>query len=142
MWLRVGAGRLEETAERADLIDQQIAQLLALHLHLPAPKTLAVGQRRVRADLDPVLKGEADGRVHHRRVRRMEAAGDIGDADERHDPLVVAEGVEAVALADVAVDGDRHDRLPIRCGEEHCTGTAGQSKRAVFDSPRVRRPAW
>ena len=47
------AGRFQEALERADLIDQEIAQLLALHLHLAAPKTLAVGERRVRADFTP-----------------------------------------------------------------------------------------
>src|SRR5262249_49037407 len=39
-------------------------------------------------------------------VASMEAAGQVGGGDVRHDALVVAEGPAAVALAHVAVDVD------------------------------------
>ena len=138
------AGRLQEALERADLVDQEVAQLLALHLHLAAAEALAVGERRVRADLHAVRQREADGRVHDRRVRRMKAAGDIGDADEGHDPLIVAEGVEAVPLADVAVDGDRHGPLPAPRWRETLHGRhrpvkAVQTSRVVMGSTMLRR---
>ena len=86
MWLSVMPLRLEEALERADLIDDAVGQFLARDLHLAAAEALEIGQRGMRADLDAVLLGELHGRAHVVEVGAMEAAGDIGDIDERHQP--------------------------------------------------------
>ena len=112
MWLSAHALGLEESPQRADLVDQNIGQLGAGNSHLAPPEALEVGEGRMRADLDLVLLGEAHGLVHHHRVRGMEAAGDIRDRDVRHDAVVVAHFVEAEALAHIAVDRHCHRELP------------------------------
>ena len=103
---------LEEASKRPDLVDQKVGELGPRDLHLAPPEALQVGKRRVRADLDPVLLGEAHGLVHHHGIRRVEAAGDVRDRDVGHDPLVVAHLVEAEALAHVAVDRHCHREAP------------------------------
>src|ERR1700730_7625168 len=59
-----------------------------------------------RADGHALREGELDGLAHHVRVAAMEAAGDIGRRDVRHDVLVAPQGPAAVALSHVAVDVD------------------------------------
>jgi hypothetical protein len=103
---------LEEGSQRADLVDQEIAELGTGDPHLAPAEALQVGQGGVGTDLDPVLLGETHGLVHHHRVRGVEATGDVGDRDVRHDPFVVAHLVEAEALAHVAVDRHCHRELP------------------------------
>ena len=103
---------LEKGSQRADLVDQQIRELGAGDPHLAPAEALEVGEGGVGADLDPVLLGEAHGLVHHHRVRGVEATGDVGDRDVRHDAFVVAHFVEAEALAHVAVDRHCHRELP------------------------------
>jgi hypothetical protein len=44
----------------------------------------------------------------------MEAAGDIGDGDVRHQPFVVTHLIEAEAFSHVAIDRDL--RVRSRCG--------------------------
>ncbi len=99
---------VEEGLEGADLIDQAGRQLVAAHLHLAAAEALQVGQRRMRADLDAMGLGQLDGLEHHAGVGAVEAAGDIGERDVGHDALVVAQLVEAEALAHVAIDRQAH----------------------------------
>jgi hypothetical protein len=86
---------IEEALERAYLVDEAVRHLLPADLHLAPAEALAVGERRVGAHLDPVLLREAHGRRHVVEVRGVEAAGDVGDVDVRHQPGIVADPVEA-----------------------------------------------
>ena len=99
---------VEEGLERADLVDQAVRQLLAAHLHLAPAEALQVGQRRVGADLHAMRLGQADGLAHHAGIRAVKAAGHIGHGDVGHDALVVAQLIEAEALAHVAIDCQSH----------------------------------
>ena len=103
--------RVEKPLQRADLVDEAIGQFLAADLHFAAAEALQVRQRRMRADLDAMGLGEPDRRAHVVEVGGMEAAGDIGDVDVRHQAGVVAQTVEPEGLAHVAVDR-RHSRPP------------------------------
>ena len=59
--------RLQETGQRADLVDYGVAHLVARHPHFAPAKTLKVGQARMGADLDPVRLRAADGGHRFRR---------------------------------------------------------------------------
>jgi hypothetical protein len=104
--------RIEEALERADLIDDAVGELVAVHLHLAPAEALQVGQRRMRADLDVMRLGQLHGLVHHIRVRGMKAAGHIGDADIGHDAGIVAHAVKPEGLAHVAIDRQSHLSSP------------------------------
>ena len=106
MWKSCHAFALEKALERADLIDDAVGQLFGPHLHLAPAEALQVRQRGMGADLDIMLLRQPHGLRHHRRVGGMEAAGDVGDGNVRHQPFVVTHFVEAEALAHVAIDGE------------------------------------
>ena len=97
----------EEARKRPDLIDQAGRQFLPPHRHLPPAEALQIRQGGVRAHRHPMRLGQPHRRLHLHRIGGMEAAGDVGDIDQRHQCLVVADPVQAEALAHVAIDG-RH----------------------------------
>lgn len=80
---------LGKTLECSDLIDNAVGEFLARDLHLAAPETLQIGQRRVCADLDAMLPGKAHGGAHMVEVGGMEPAGDVGKGYQRHQRRVV-----------------------------------------------------
>ena len=104
--------RLEETLQSADLIDDAIGQFFAADLHLAPAEALEIGQGGMRADLDAVPLGALHGLAHVVEVGGMEAAGDIGNRDQRHDRVVIAHLIEAKAFAHVTVDQRHFVTLP------------------------------
>ena len=62
----------------------------------------------VRADAHPVLLGQRDRVTHHDRVAGVEAAGDVGRRDQRHERRVVAQAPEPERFTHVAVDLGGH----------------------------------
>jgi hypothetical protein len=105
---------LKKAFERADLIDDTVGQFFRAHLHLAPAETLQVGQGGMGANLDTMLLRQPHGLRHHRRIGGVEAAGDVGDRNVRHEPFVVAHLVEAEAFTHVAIDRDLGVRS--RCG--------------------------
>src|SRR5215467_3902757 len=57
-------------------------------------------------DLDTMLLGQLHSLAHVIEVGCMEAAGDVGHVDKRHQALVIAHSVEAESLTHVAVNDD------------------------------------
>src|SRR5262249_36269959 len=81
------------------------------------------------ADLDIMLLSQPHRLRHHRRIGGVEAAGDIGDGNVRHQTFIVAHLVEAEAFAHVAIDldlgvrfrcGHRLDLLYLRADRKNC----------------------
>src|SRR5262249_38230556 len=95
---------LEKAPEGTDLVDQAVGELLAPDLHLASPEALAVRQRGMGAGSDAMRLCQPHGGAHVVEVGGMEATGDVGDVDGRHDPLVVAHPPNAVAFAHVAIE--------------------------------------
>ena len=62
----------------------------------------------MRADFDAMLLGQPHSRTHMVEVRGMEPAGDVGSADQRHQPRIVAHFVQPEGFAHVAVEGNWH----------------------------------
>src|SRR5262249_6981365 len=77
---------------------------------------LPIGQRGMRPDRDAMFLGELHRRAHVVEVRGVEAAGDIGEIDGRHDLRIIAEPPDAVALAHVAID-QRHPPCRLSAGD-------------------------
>ena len=61
---------------------------------------------RMGADVDASSFTEGDGLFHDQRVGGVEAAGDVGRGNVRHDAFVQAAGIVAEALAHIAVQVD------------------------------------
>jgi N-acetylmuramoyl-L-alanine amidase len=93
------------------LVDNAIGEFLARHLHFATAKALQVGQRRVRPDLDALLLREPNGPAHVVEVGGVEAAGDVGHRNQRHQRFIVSHPVEAEGLTHIAIDR-RHALLP------------------------------
>src|SRR5262245_15332747 len=105
-----------ERRDRARLVQHEVVDLLRADLHRPPAKPLQVGERRMGADGNAVLHGQANALADRARVARVEPAGDVRRGDERHDPAVVAHPPRAVALAHVAVQINHlHRRTPRGC---------------------------
>ena len=97
----------EKALQRADLIDDAIGQLFGPHLHFAPAEPLKIGQGRVRADFDVVQLRQPHRVRHDRGIRGMEAAGNVGDGDMRHQAFVITDFIQTEAFAHVAVDRDR-----------------------------------
>src|SRR5215211_5952849 len=63
------------------------------------------------ADFHPVTLGKLHGLAHVIEIGTMEAASHIGNADERHDVLIVSHSIEAEGFSHIAIN-DRHALLP------------------------------
>src|SRR6266852_3255203 len=100
------AGGLDEGPERAHLVAMDVLDFLRAYLHVAPAEAHEVGQAGVRADGHAVREGQLHGLAHHVRVAAVEAAGDVGRRDVRHDVLVAPQDPAAVALSHVAVDVD------------------------------------
>ncbi len=106
----LGAG---ERFERTGLIEHEVVALLRGNLHRPAPESLQIGQRHMRADRNAVADSERNGAAQRRWVAGVEPARDVRRGHERHQCAIVAHGPSAVALAHVAVEVNRpHRRTP------------------------------
>src|SRR5688500_18573800 len=92
-----------EALDRAGLVDDEVVHVLRRDLHRPPAEALDVGKRRMRAAGDAVVQREAHGLADGRGIAAVEAAGDVGRADVRHDLGVGAHRPRAVALSHVAV---------------------------------------
>src|SRR4026208_1715907 len=62
------------------------------------------------ADLDAMPLRQPNSVAHMIEVRGMEAAGDVGYRDQRHQRRIIAKAIDAEPLAHVAID-DRHVTL-------------------------------
>ncbi|MNI03913.1 hypothetical protein D3C73_568250 [compost metagenome] len=92
-----------DAVEGADLVMQDVLQLLGGIGHGAAAEAHQVLIGRMRADLHTVAEGQADGLAHDARVAGVKTAGDVGAIDEGHDFRVQTHGPAAETLADVAV---------------------------------------
>jgi hypothetical protein len=75
-------------------------------------EALHVGKRRMRPDFDAVSFRQPHRLMHDRRVGGVEAAGNIGEVDMRHQRGVIAEPIKPETFAHIAVDGHAHSRDP------------------------------
>jgi len=96
--------RLEETLERADLVNQAIGQFFPTDFHFAPAESLQIGQRGMGADRNAVLFRQPDRRAHMIEIRGVEAARHVGNIDHRHQGGVVAHAVETERLAHIAID--------------------------------------
>ena len=98
-----------EGVERADLVDDVGAQLVAGHVHRPAAEPGQVAVADLGAD-PHIARGRDRADPQHRdRVTGVEAAGHVRAGDHVEQGVVVAEGPDAEALAEIGVEIDlRH----------------------------------
>jgi hypothetical protein len=99
------AGQPREFAQRAELVDHVVHQLVGRCIDMAAPEAHEVAKARVRADAHAVFPGQQHRLAHDVRITRMKACGDIGRADQRHQFLVhtIADGPWTEAFAHVGV---------------------------------------
>ena len=67
-------------------------------------EALKIGKARMCADADAARLRRAHGRVHHVRIARMQAAGDIGRGHHLHQRGVIADAPAAIALPQIGVE--------------------------------------
>ncbi|MNK89460.1 hypothetical protein D3C87_1094710 [compost metagenome] len=89
--------------ESADLVMQDVLQLLRGVRHGAATETDQILIGRVCADLHAVAQRQADGLAHDARIAGVETTGHVGAIDEGHDFGVQTHGPTAEALAYVAI---------------------------------------
>ena len=105
-WRSVVAGGAGQAGQRPDLIDAVLVDLLFGLVQFAAAEVFAVGEAGVGAGVDAVTDGGAQGGQCVGRAAGVEAAGDVGRRDERHQL-----GVERAAFAEVAVEVDVHHTM-------------------------------
>ena len=89
--------------QRAKLIKHIIVHIGLRYAHIPSSKAHQVSIARVRAYHDALLPGRQHGAVHHRRVARVEAAGNVCAGYEIKHFLIAAYPVRAEALAKIRI---------------------------------------
>ncbi len=92
-----------QTPQRADLIDALLEDLRLGACQFTTTEMLAVGKSRMRADLHAMLCRQAQRGVSRRWVAGMEAAGDVGRRDERHQL-----GIVRAAFTEITIEIDLH----------------------------------
>ena len=100
-----------DAGQRADLVDDQVLDLLRAQLHLAAAEAQQVGVAGMGADRDPVGARQPHGAPHRPRVAGVPAAGDVGRRHHRHQQRVLAHRPGAERLAQVGVQVDPHGRI-------------------------------
>ncbi len=93
------AGRLRESVQRADLIDDVGEQILWRDVDEPPAESGHVAVADLCADAHAALGGQPAHPQQSGRVAGMEAAGDVGAGDDAEHGVVVAEPPDAEALA-------------------------------------------
>ncbi|MNT47226.1 hypothetical protein D3C72_1839220 [compost metagenome] len=109
MHLDVGDGMARVCGKglcRTDLVGDQAFDLAGAERNDAAAETPEVRETRVRTYRNPTFPGQCEGLRHDLRVAGMQAAGDIGGADDIQDGFVVAHAIGAVSLAHVGVEVD------------------------------------
>ena len=101
----------QEALERTHLVNDAIGQFVTRHFHFATAEALKIGERRMGANRDLMLLGQLDRFAHVVEIRCMESARHVCDRNERHQPFVVADPVEAERLAHIAIDCD-HGAAP------------------------------
>ncbi|MNE08325.1 hypothetical protein D3C80_1009720 [compost metagenome] len=99
-----GAFGAADAVQRADLVEQHVLDFLGAAGHRAAAEADQVGVGGVGADAHLVLHRQGHGAAHDRGVGGVEAAGDVGAVDVRHDLGIEAHGPGAEAFADIAVE--------------------------------------
>jgi hypothetical protein len=89
--------------QRADLVEHQVFDFLCRAVHRATAKADQVLVGGVCTDAYVVGHGQGHGLAHHAGIRGVEAAGDVGAVDIRHDLGVQTHGPGAEAFADVAI---------------------------------------
>ena len=95
-----GAG---DSGERADLIERLGVNRFWRQLHRRAPEIFTIREARMRAHRHAVRQRQPHALAHGLRIARMEAAGDVGGANQRHQLRVVA-----AAFAEIGVEINLH----------------------------------
>ncbi len=103
-----GAGDPGEPVERGDLVDDVVGEVVRIHVDEAAPEPGQVAIAHLGPDRHPALGGPLGDPPQHRRVPRVEPAGDVRAAHDVQQRLVVAQRPGTEALAQVAVEIDRH----------------------------------
>ena len=98
-------GPIEEPDESSGLIDDEVLDLVRRQGHGAPPEPCEVGKPGMRADGDPVLLRQGDGRRHHLGIAGVETARDVREIEHRHQLGVASEGVQPERLAHVRIDG-------------------------------------
>ncbi|MCY1428464.1 hypothetical protein D9M71_443470 [compost metagenome] len=109
-----------EFAQRTELVEHVVDQLLGRRIDVPAAKADQVAEARMGANRHAVALGQFDGAQHGVGIAGVEAGGDVGAADQRHDRFVdaIANGPWAKSFAHVGIEVDLGHRvlpLVVRC---------------------------
>ncbi len=100
----------EKALEGAHLVGDHVVDLVAIHHHGASAESLDIRKAGMRTDLRAMTLRQLHRAPHRAGIAGVEAAGHIGQMRERHQGGIVAEAVEAIGLAHVAVDRDGHRR--------------------------------
>ena len=106
--LHADAGHPAEGIQRTELVERIGPDLVRCGVHLPPAEANEVEEAGVSADGDARRLRPGDRLLDHARIAAVEATGDVGAGDQAKEPLVLADGVGAKALAEIAVEVDAH----------------------------------
>jgi hypothetical protein len=93
-----------EGSQRAELVQDVVADLIRRQVHGAPAKAAEVREARVRSDADPAPDAFGDGRVHNVRVTGVESAGDVGAGNHLEQGSVVAHRVGAEAFSEICYE--------------------------------------
>jgi hypothetical protein len=119
-----------ETSQGAYLIEAQRINVRLRHRLLEPAEVLAIGVTWMRPYLNPMPGSEQQRLVGRRHTPSMEAAGNVGRADQGHE-LVVG----AATLAQIAVQIDVHAGTIYccrRCDWSDCNGCTAFAERSGY----------
>src|SRR5437588_8795776 len=97
---------LRDGAERADLIEDEIENLLRLGVDFAAAEAHQIWKAGMRADGHAGARSQTNRRAHHRRIAGVKSACDAAGGDAAQQQLVVAHLIQAERLSDVSVEID------------------------------------
>ena len=106
--LQLDAGQRGQFAQRAELVEHVVDQLVNADIHVAAAKAHQVPEAGVGTDANALRRGHLDRAAHGAGVAGMEAGGHIGRADQRHQLRIhaITNGPGAEAFAHVGVEID------------------------------------
>src|SRR5688572_12241367 len=107
-------------AERADLVGDDVFEMLRVHVDAAAAETPEIVESGMRADADPLLFRALDDATHRDGISGVKTARDARRANDFQNGVVVADVIGAVSLAHVRVQVHRyrHDSPVRRMPEE------------------------
>ena len=85
------------------LIDYIVFRLRRRDHYIPAAESQQIGESRVGADPHTVLYRQGYDPIHHYGIASVVAAGNVGGGDMPNHIRIHANGVDAVALTQIAV---------------------------------------